>query len=136
MRSQTVDPASHEVWLAVCMEGAHSGPKVSRAEWSMQTTIQRTVGASGVGLHTACRVSVQLRPAPEDTGIVFRRTDLHGFAIEASRKHVSRVALATTLIKQGVMLSTVEHLLSGVCGSRIDNLYLDVDSLELPIMDG
>lgn len=102
----------------------------------MQTTIARSISTSGVGLHTGCRVSMTLLPAPPDTGILFRRSDLRYFQIEALRKHVSRVVLATTLMKRGVMLSTVEHLLSALYGSGIDNLYVDIDSLEVPIMDG
>ncbi len=102
----------------------------------MQTTIGKAVGVSGIGLHTGCSVNVQLCPAPVDTGIVFRRVDLQGYRIEALRKYVSRVVLATTLMKKGVMLSTVEHLLSAVYGSGIDNLFVDIDSLELPILDG
>ena len=101
-----------------------------------QRTIGKQVGVSGVGLHTGCDVSLQLLPAPVDTGIVFRRVDLQGFRIEAQRKWVSRVVLATTLMKRGVMLSTVEHLLSAVYGSGIDNLFIDIDSLEVPILDG
>lgn len=89
-----------------------------------------------MGLHTGCRVSLQLQPAPVDTGIIFRRVDLQNFEIEALRKRVSRVVLATTLMKRGVMLSTVEHLLSAVYGLGIDNLYIDIDSLEVPIIDG
>ncbi|HSR49741.1 MAG TPA: UDP-3-O-acyl-N-acetylglucosamine deacetylase [Acidobacteriota bacterium] len=102
----------------------------------MQRTIGKPVSAQGVGLHTGCEVSVTLRPAPPDTGLIFRRTDLQGFEIEALRKHVSRVVLATTLMKRGVMLSTVEHLLSALYGQGIDNCYIDIDSLEVPIMDG
>ena len=102
----------------------------------MQTTIRKAISTSGIGLHTGCRVSVSLRPAPENVGIVFRRTDLKGFEIEAQRRWVSRVLLATTLMKKGVMLSTVEHLLSAVYGLGIDNLYVDIDSLEVPILDG
>jgi UDP-3-O-[3-hydroxymyristoyl] N-acetylglucosamine deacetylase len=102
----------------------------------MQTTIKKPVRVSGIGLHTGCHVTVELKPAAVDTGVVFRRTDLQGFQIEAVRRHVSRVVLATTLMKRGVMLSTVEHLLSALYGSGIDNLYVDVDSLELPILDG
>lgn len=102
----------------------------------MQTTIAKSARASGVGLHTGCQVSLTLRPAPPRTGIIFRRVDLHGFEIEARRKWVSRVVLATTLMKRGVMLSTVEHVLSAVYGCGIDNLYIDIDSLEIPILDG
>ncbi|RPI29052.1 MAG: UDP-3-O-acyl-N-acetylglucosamine deacetylase [Acidobacteria bacterium] len=102
----------------------------------MQTTIRKPVKVSGIGLHTGCHVSVELKPAPVDSGIIFRRVDLQGFEIEAVRRHVSRVVLATTLMKRGVMLSTVEHILSALYGSGIDNIYADVDSLELPILDG
>jgi UDP-3-O-[3-hydroxymyristoyl] N-acetylglucosamine deacetylase len=102
----------------------------------MQRTIKQAVGVAGVGLHTGCKVSVALKPAPQDTGIVFRRTDLKNFEIEAVRSWVSRVVLATTLMKKGVMLSTVEHLLSAVYSCGIDNLYIDIDSLEVPILDG
>ena len=102
----------------------------------MQRTIQRSVKLDGVGLHTGCLVTVELKPAPVETGIIFRRVDLQGFKIEASRRHVSRVVLATTLMKQGVMLSTVEHLLSAVYGLGLDNLFIDIDSLEVPILDG
>jgi len=102
----------------------------------MQTTIRKPVSISGVGLHTGYPVSITLHPAPPDTGIVFRRTDLQNFEIEALRKHVARVVLATTLMKRGVMLSTVEHLLSALYGWGIDNLYIDIDSMEVPIADG
>lgn len=102
----------------------------------MQRTIKKSVRVSGVGLHTGCEVSLELKSAPPKTGIVFRRVDLKGFEIEARRKWVSRVVLATTLMKRGVMLSTVEHLLSAIYGSGIDNLYIDIDSLEVPILDG
>ncbi len=102
----------------------------------MQTTIRKPVKISGIGLHTGCQVSVELNPAPVDTGIVFRRVDLQKFQIEALRKRVSRVVLATTLMKRGVMLSTVEHLLSALFGLDLDNLYIDINSLEVPILDG
>ena len=102
----------------------------------MQKTIRKPVRISGVGLHTGCRVSLELKPAPVDTGIVFRRVDLQNFRIEAVRKHVSRVILATTLLKRGVRLSTVEHVLSALYGLGIDNVFIDIDSLEVPILDG
>lgn len=102
----------------------------------MQKTIKQSVQIAGVGLHTGCDVSVELNPAPVDTGIVFRRVDLQDFRIEALRKWVSRVVLATTLMKRGVMLSTVEHLLSAVYGCGVDNLFIDINSLEVPILDG
>lgn len=102
----------------------------------MQSTIEQIVEGSGVGLHTGCKVRLRLVPAPPDTGIVFRRTDLRDFEIPALREHVSRVVLATTLMKRGVMLSTVEHLLSALYGVAVDNLFVEIDSLEVPIMDG
>jgi UDP-3-O-[3-hydroxymyristoyl] N-acetylglucosamine deacetylase len=68
--------------------------------------------------------------------MVFRRVDLQDFEIEALRRWVSRVVLATTLMKRGVMLSTVEHVLSALYGCGIDNVYIDIDSLEVPILDG
>ncbi len=102
----------------------------------MQKTIQKPVSIAGVGLHTGCNVTLTLRPAPPDTGVVFRRVDLRNFQIEALRKHVSRLVLATTLMKKGVMLSTVEHLLSALYGCGVDNAYVDIDSLEVPIVDG
>lgn len=102
----------------------------------MQTTIGGPVKVTGVGLHTGCEVSMELKPAPENTGIIFRRVDLQNFEIEALRSHVSRVVLATTLMKRGVMLSTVEHVLSALYGLGLDNVYADIDSLEVPILDG
>jgi len=77
-----------------------------------------------------------LIPAPPGTGLVFRRSDLRGFEIEARRAHVAKVSYATTLMKKGVMLSTVEHILSALYGLGIDNLYIDVDAMEAPILDG
>ncbi len=102
----------------------------------MQTTIGRSVSTRGVGLHTGADVSLRLTSAPPDSGIVFRRTDFQNFEIEAHRKYVSRVVLATTLMKRGVMLSTVEHLMSALYGLGIDNLIVEIDSLEVPILDG
>jgi len=102
----------------------------------MQRTIRKPVHVKGTGLHTGCAVSLNLKPAPVGTGIVFRRTDLQGFEIEARRKWVSRVVLATTLMKQGVMLSTVEDLLSAVYALGLDNHFIEIDSLVVPILDG
>lgn len=101
-----------------------------------QRTLRKSVKVEGIGLHTGYPVKLELVPAPENTGIVFRRTDLKNFEIEATRAHVARVSYATTLMKKGVMISTVEHLLSTLYGLGIDNLYLDLNSMEVPIMDG
>jgi len=101
-----------------------------------QTTIQEVVSAEGVGLHTGVFGHLRLAPAPPDTGIVFRRTDLDQFAIEASGRNVARVSYATSLMKQGVLLSTTEHLLAAIYSSGLDNVFIDIDSIEVPILDG
>ncbi len=101
-----------------------------------QRTLRRAVETVGAGLHTAVPVHLRLLPAPPDTGYVFVRTDLGGFEIPASIEYVSSCSYATTLTRTGVLLSTVEHLLSALRGYSIDNAYLEIDNLELPIMDG
>jgi len=101
-----------------------------------QTTLSAPVSTKGIGLHTAVPVTVSLMPAPPDTGYVFRRTDLGGFEIPATVESVAHCSYATTLMRTGVMLSTVEHLLSALRGCGVDNAYVDVDNLEIPIMDG
>src|SRR5207245_10102021 len=101
-----------------------------------QTTIQREVSTEGIGLHTGVFGHLRLTPAPADTGIVFRRTDLDNFAIEADGRNVARVSYATSLMKQGVLLSTVEHLLAALYSCGVDNVYADIDALEIPILDG
>src|SRR5437879_5797592 len=101
-----------------------------------QTTLAAPVSTKGIGLHTAVPVTLSLAPAPPDTGYVFRRTDLGGFEIPATVESVAHCSYATTLMRTGVMLSTVEHLLSALRGCGVDNAYVEVDNLEIPIMDG
>ena len=101
-----------------------------------QHTIQHAVSTEGVGLHTGMFGHLTLVPAPADTGVVFRRTDLDNFPIEASGRNVARVSYATSLMKQGVLLSTTEHLLAAIYSIGIDNIYIDIDSIEVPILDG
>ncbi|HTZ33470.1 MAG TPA: UDP-3-O-acyl-N-acetylglucosamine deacetylase [Methylomirabilota bacterium] len=101
-----------------------------------QTTIQRQVTVDGVGLHTGVRGRLCLTPAPADAGIVFRRSDLDYFRIEARGSNVARVSYATSLMKQGVLLSTTEHLLAAIYSCGIDNIYIDIDAIEVPILDG
>ena len=101
-----------------------------------QTTIARSASAEGIGLHTGVFGHIRLVPAPPDTGIVFRRIDLDNFAIEAQGRNVARVSYATSLMKQGVLLSTTEHLLAAVYSCGIDNIYIDIDAIEVPILDG
>ncbi len=101
-----------------------------------QTTLASAVETAGIGLHTAVPVRIRLLPAPPDTGYVFRRTDLGGFEIPATVESVAHCGYATTLMRTGVMLSTVEHLLSALRGLGVDNVYIEVDNLEIPILDG
>jgi len=101
-----------------------------------ETTVQRPVEASGVGLHSGVPVSIRIRPAPITTGIVFIRTDLDNFPVPASWRHVARVSYATSLMRQGVLISTTEHLLSVFYSMGIDNAYVEIDNLEVPILDG
>jgi len=101
-----------------------------------QTTIQRPAETHGVGLHTGVQGRVRLVPAPADTGIVFRRVDLDAFQIEAHGRNVARVSYATSLMKQGVLLSTTEHLLAAIYSCGIDNVFIDIDTIEVPILDG
>jgi UDP-3-O-[3-hydroxymyristoyl] N-acetylglucosamine deacetylase len=103
---------------------------------AFQYTIVRPVEADGIGLHTAVKSHLRLVPAPPDTGIVFRRMDLDGFPIEAHVRNVARVSYATSLMKQGVLLSTVEHLLAALYACGVDNVFIEIDALELPILDG
>ena len=79
---------------------------------------------------------LQILPASPGTGIVFRRTDLEGFEIEANSRNVARVSYATSLMKKGVFISTTEHLLSAFTGLGVDNAIVELDNLELPILDG
>lgn len=102
-----------------------------------QRTLKNVIRATGVGLHTGEKVYLTLRPAAPDTGIVFRRTDLaQPVDIPATPLNVGDTQLSTTLIKDGVRISTVEHLLSAFAGLGIDNAYVDVSAAEVPIMDG
>lgn len=101
-----------------------------------QQTINRPVEVHGIGLHTAVPSHLRLLPAPAGAGIVFRRTDLDNFEIEAHGSNVARVSYATSLMKNGVLLSTTEHLLAALYSCGIDNVYVEIDALELPILDG
>ena len=101
-----------------------------------QHTLATPVSISGVGLHTGVKVNLCLCPAPANTGVLFRRTDLEGFTIEAQSRNVARVSYATSLMKKGVLISTTEHLLSALAGLEVDNALVEIDNLELPILDG
>jgi UDP-3-O-[3-hydroxymyristoyl] N-acetylglucosamine deacetylase len=101
-----------------------------------ESTVQRPVATSGVGLHHGVPVNLRILPAPPGTGIVFLRTDLNNFAIPASWKFVQRVSYATSLMRRSVLISTTEHLLSVFYSMGIDNAYCEIDNLEVPILDG
>ncbi|HXZ49008.1 MAG TPA: UDP-3-O-acyl-N-acetylglucosamine deacetylase [Usitatibacter sp.] len=102
-----------------------------------QRTLKTSVRATGVGLHTGHKVTMVLRPAPIDTGIVFCRTDLEGNpAIPARALNVSNTTLATVIEKDGARVSTVEHLMAAFAGLGIDNAFVDLSGEEVPIMDG
>ena len=101
-----------------------------------ETTILRPVETSGVGLHSGAPVRIRILPAPPSTGIVFLRSDLENFPVPASWRHVARVSYATSLMRQGVLISTTEHLLSVFYSMGVDNVYVEIDNLEVPILDG
>jgi UDP-3-O-[3-hydroxymyristoyl] N-acetylglucosamine deacetylase len=101
-----------------------------------EQTVRTPVECRGVGLHSGAPVTLRILPAPAGTGIVFRRVDLDNFEIEAIGRNVARVSYATSLQKQGVLISTTEHLLSAFIGIGLDNAVVELNNLELPILDG
>ena len=102
-----------------------------------QRTLKNVIRATGVGLHTGKKVLLTLRPAPTNTGVIFRRVDVDpAIEIPAEPKYVGDTSLSTTLVKDDVRISTVEHLLSAFAGFGIDNVYIDLTADEVPIMDG
>lgn len=102
-----------------------------------QRTLKNAIKATGVGLHTGDKVFMTLSPAPVDSGIIFRRTDVEGMPeIPATAENVGSTQLSTTLTYEDASVSTVEHLLSAMAGMGIDNAYVDVSAPEVPIMDG
>jgi UDP-3-O-[3-hydroxymyristoyl] N-acetylglucosamine deacetylase len=102
-----------------------------------QRTLRNTIRATGIGLHSGEKVYLTLKPAPVDTGVIFRRTDLNPVVeIHAHAENVGDTTLSTTLMNGDVRVSTVEHLLSAMAGLGIDNAYVEVSAAEVPIMDG
>ncbi len=102
-----------------------------------QRTLKTAIRATGVGLHTGSKVTMVLRPAPVDTGIVFCRSDLPGApAIPARALNVSNTTMATVIERDGARVSTIEHLMSAFAGLGVDNAFVDVSAEEVPIMDG
>ncbi len=102
----------------------------------LEQTVNEALEFTGVGLHSGAAVTMRLLPAPAGSGIVFRRTDLDNFEIPAIGRNVAKVSYATSLMRQGVLISTTEHLLSALIGMGVDNVIVELDNLELPILDG
>ncbi len=102
-----------------------------------QRTLKNTIRATGVGLHSGKKVYLTLKPAPIDTGIIFRRMDLEPVVeIQALAENVGETTMSTTLVNGAVKVDTVEHLLSAMAGLGIDNAYVEISAPEVPIMDG
>jgi len=102
-----------------------------------QRTLQRPIEASGIGLHTGRKVYFTMLPAAPDTGVVFRRTDLQPVVeIAATAANVHETQLSTTLVLDGVKVSTIEHIMSAFAGLAIDNVVVEISAEEVPIMDG
>lgn len=111
-------------------------PRDSNNCLRQEQTIRTAIECRGVGLHSGAPVRLRILPAAPGSGIVFRRTDLDGYEVEAISRNVARVSYATSLMKKGVLISTTEHLLSAFIGTGIDNAIVELDNLELPILDG
>ncbi|RZU41537.1 UDP-3-O-acyl-N-acetylglucosamine deacetylase [Edaphobacter modestus] len=101
-----------------------------------ERTIRSGIEFCGVGLHSGAPVSMRLVPAPAGSGIVFRRTDLDNFEIAATGRNVAKVSYATSLMRGSVLISTTEHLLSALIGYGVDNVIVEINNLEVPILDG
>ncbi len=102
-----------------------------------QRTLAHPIKAKGIGLHTGHEAVMTLRPAPENTGIVFRRVDLDPVVeFKVSPEIVGETTLCTTIVKEGAKVATIEHLMSALAGVGMDNLFVDITADEVPIMDG
>jgi UDP-3-O-[3-hydroxymyristoyl] N-acetylglucosamine deacetylase len=101
-----------------------------------QRTLRRSTSCAGIGLHSGNKVTLTLRPAPADFGIRFRRADLGGLEVPATVKHVGGINYATGLARDAVKVDTVEHLLAALVSLGIDNVIVELNSPEVPIMDG
>ena len=101
-----------------------------------QRTLKRSITCAGIGLHSGKKVTLSLKPAPADSGIRFRRTDLGGIEIPATVEHLGAVAYATQLRSGDARVETVEHILAALVSARIDNAIIELNTPEVPIMDG
>lgn len=105
-------------------------------ELHFEQTVAEPLSFAGIGLHSGAEVSLRIIPAPAGSGVVFRRSDLDNFEIPANGRNVAKVSYATSLMRQGVLISTTEHLLSALMGLGVDNAIVEIDNLEVPILDG
>lgn len=103
---------------------------------TFQRTLRRSIACAGIGLHSGQKATLTLKPAPADTGIIFRRTDLGGLEIPAHVSHVAGISYATVLARDAARVETVEHLLSALVSQGVDNVYIELNTPEVPIMDG
>jgi UDP-3-O-[3-hydroxymyristoyl] N-acetylglucosamine deacetylase len=109
---------------------------IARVVSNFQQTIRRPVACSGIGLHSGNKVTLRLRPAPVDHGIVFKRLDLDGLEIPADVTHIDSMHYATGLARDEASVETVEHLLAALVSLEIDNAIVELNQAEVPIMDG
>ena len=103
---------------------------------TVQRTLRRAISCAGIGLHSGNKVTLSLKPAPADSGIRFRRSDLGGLEVPATVQHVGGINYATGLARDAVKVDTVEHLLAALVSLGIDNVIVELNSPEVPIMDG
>jgi len=103
---------------------------------NQQRTIRRSTSCAGIGLHSGSKVTLSLKPAPANFGIRFRRADLNGFEVPATVGHIGGINYATGLARDAVRIDTVEHLLAALVSLGIDNAIVELNSPEVPIMDG
>src|SRR5262245_49993297 len=101
-----------------------------------QRTLRRSISCAGIGLHSGKKVTLSLKPAPADFGIRFRRTDLDGVEIPATVEHLAGIQYATSLTRDAGSVDTVEHLLAALVSMGIDNVVVELNTPEVPIMDG
>lgn len=114
-------------------------PEISEASAIRQRTLKTSIGCTGVGLHSGAKVTMVLHPAEPDSGIRFRRTDIANFGaiVPAHWANVSDTRMNTCLANEaGVVVGTVEHLMSALAGSGVDNCIIDINGPEVPVMDG
>jgi UDP-3-O-[3-hydroxymyristoyl] N-acetylglucosamine deacetylase len=110
--------------------------KLNEAPLIRQKTLKAPIHCRGIGLHTGARIGMTLHPAPSDSGIVFRRSDIRSAEIAASWRNIVDSALCTTLACEGASVATVEHLMAALAGLEIDNVVVELDGPEVPVMDG